>query len=307
MPVSSMNFWISSSSMLLLRLTHVLDAAQGSVTSDARAAQGDSSATVITTASAAQTAFPILFAFIGGSLLFSFPFSGDGLSVAESYRKLNAESAPVSVQKTEQLQNGGKAAIIDTNSLFRKRTAYHEASLFHRTKLFLCYAGIIVVTIVGLSWCTILHPSASWKTSVGIAAGHFVEYQPRHRLRDRPNGRRNPSGSRRPADQGYLLQFDVADFTNSHFAHDLFNLLFTTNPTMIIKSTSSGRRTADPIAGFFDITVQYYRELYPEDWFEACVALEGKKQISGIHRTTRVSGDIAFACHLQGFRPQRTL
>ncbi len=154
-----------------------------------------------------------------------------------------------------------------------------------RTKLFLCYAGIIVVTIVGLSLVYYFY-------TVGIleneASGSLQAISSNINLAIDSEIDQMDDESKRIASSQQIKDIyfnsDVADFTNSQFRTDLFNLLFTTNPTMDYQINIFGTQNRLIQYGrIFDITVQDYRELYPEDWFEACVALEGKKQISGIH------------------------
>lgn len=159
---------------------------------------------------------------------------------------------------------------------------------FHsiRAQLFLCYAGILLVTIVSLFLVFyfytvgILEKEAS-ESLQAISTNINLSIDSEIKQMDEESKR--VVSSRQITD--IFFNSSVGDFTNSSFRTNLFNLLFATNPSMNYQINIFGTNNRLIQYGrTFDITVSDYRDLYPSEWFEDCIALEGKKQISGIHK-----------------------
>lgn len=155
-----------------------------------------------------------------------------------------------------------------------------------RSQLFLCYASIILFTVVGIALAfyfytaDILERRAA-ESLQAISSSISLSLDSEIKRMDEESRRIISSEGVKEA----FFQSDPSDFNKPQFRTDLFHLLFSSYPTMNYQVNLFGtENTLIQYGRIFDITTQDYREIYPEDWFEDCLALEGQKQVTGIHR-----------------------
>jgi len=155
-----------------------------------------------------------------------------------------------------------------------------------RFRLFVCYAGIITITIVCLAaffyfyTANILEQKASQSLqalSSNIIISFDSEFQ-------RMDAEANRVISSAPI-KSIFYSPDISSNNNIQNRSNLFNLLFTvTGSAMNYQINLFGKnRRLVQYGRTFDIVQQDAEKIFPVKWFEQCLALEGTRHISAIH------------------------
>ncbi len=154
-----------------------------------------------------------------------------------------------------------------------------------RSQLFLCYASIILITIVVLSLTFYFYTAdiLEKKASTSLQAiSYNINLSIESEINKMDEEAKRIISSKQIKD--IFFNSYTSEFNNPQFRTNLFNLLFFSNPSMNYQTNIFGTDNRLIQYGrIFDITTYNYKDFYPSSWFKECIALEGKKHISGVH------------------------
>ncbi len=155
-----------------------------------------------------------------------------------------------------------------------------------RFQLFVCYAGIITITIIGLAaffyfyTADILEEKAS-QSLQALASNIIISLDSEFRQMDEEANRVISSAPIK----SIFYNPDFSSNNDTKNRSTLFNLLFTvTGSTMNYQINLFGNNGRLVQYGrTFDIVRQDAEKIFPAKWFEQCLKLEGTRHISSIH------------------------
>lgn len=155
-----------------------------------------------------------------------------------------------------------------------------------RFQLFVCYAGIITITIIGLATffyfytADILEQKAS-QSLQALSSNIIISLDSEFRQMDEEANRVISSAPIK----SIFYNSDISSNNDTKNRSDLFNLLFTVSGSTMnyqINLFGNNRRLVQ-YGRTFDIIQQDAEKVFPVKWFEQCLALEGTRHISAIH------------------------